>query len=204
MLEDLKSALAETAKEAERQGLCKYKSGNFSALHRESGLVAMTPSGVSRGELTRDHIFLTDIEGNVVEKGIVGAPTREIHMHLQAYRCRGDVAAVVHTHSPYATAFAAKGKAIRPVVSEAAMYGCATEVVPYEKPCSAELAASLTAPLQRADVCLLKHHGVLVVGDSLKQTLLKAIYVEDVARIYLYTLQMDGIEPDEIEPDCVD
>ncbi|MCL1809090.1 MAG: class II aldolase/adducin family protein [Clostridiales bacterium] len=197
MLEDLKSKLVSTAKKAESCGLCKHKSGNFSVMDRGSGLVVITPSGISRDDLTQEHMFVADISGEIVEKGVESTPTKEIHMHLQAYRCRGDVTAVIHTHSPFATAFAAKERAIKPVVSDAAVYGYTTLVVPYSKPGSAELAASLAAPLQQADVCLLAHHGVLVVGDGLEQTLLKAIYVEDVARIYLFTLQFGG------EPSCI-
>jgi L-fuculose-phosphate aldolase len=196
MLEALKSKLVDTAKRAEKYDLCKHKSGNFSAMDRESGLILITPSGVSRDDLTPEHIFVVDVSGNIIEKGLTGAPSGEINMHLQAYKSRGDVTAVIHTHSPYATAFAAKGKEIKPVVIEAAAYGFLTPVLPYKTPCTEELAASIALPLQKADVCLLKHHGVLVVGEGLEKTLLKAVYVEEVAKIYLFTLQMGGAEPD--------
>ena len=199
MLELLKAQLVDTAVKAERYGLCKHKSGNFSALDRENGVIAITPSGVSRDVLSQDDIFIADLSGNIIEAGKTGAPSGELNMHLEAYKCRSDITAVIHTHSPYATAFAAKGKAIMPIVVEAMIYGYTTKVIPYHAPYTKELAESIKAPLQETDVCLLKNHGVLIVGDGLVQTLLKAVYVEDVARIYLFTLQMGGAEPDHLK-----
>lgn len=198
MLEDLKSKIVTVAKLAEKENLCKYKSGNFSQKDSDSGYVAITPSGLSRDKLTVDDIIIVDMDGNVIEHGRIDKPSSELPMHLQAYKCRPDITSVIHTHSHYATAFAICGKEIQPVVFEALVYGVKTRVAEYAMPGTPELAMSIVEPLQEADVALMKNHGVLIVGDDILDTYNKARYVEDVAQIYHYALSITNGKPDVI------
>jgi L-fuculose-phosphate aldolase len=197
-LEALKRRIIDAAVRAEENGLCRHKSGNFSILDRKSGLMAISPSGLERRDLRTEDIPLISLDGSIVEAGSGSKPSTEYPLHIRAYQTREDISSVIHTHSPYATAFAIKGKAIKPVVFEALVYGVDTVVAEYGRPGTRALAESIVEPLKKADVCLLKNHGVLVVGADIEDTLLKALYVEDVAKIYLLSLCPSGVEPDEI------
>jgi L-fuculose-phosphate aldolase len=197
-LDELKRRLIEAAVRAEENGLCKHRSGNFSILDKTTGLAVISPSGLERKSLRPEDIPVIALDGSIVETAGGGKPSTEYPLHIRAYQTRSDISSVVHTHSPYATAFAIKGKEIKPVVFEALFYGVDTAVAEYARPGTRALAESVVAPLAKADVCLLKNHGVLVVGNTIEETLLKALYVEDVAKIYLLSLCPGGIEPDEI------
>lgn len=180
---DLIKELIKYAQRAERDGLCKHKSGNFSILDRSTGLVYITPSGFYRADLTVDDIVISDIKGNVRENINFRKPSIELSMHLKVYATRPNVNAIVHTHSPYATAFAVKGIPIEPVTSEAYFYGKSMEIVPYSEHGTEELAENVAKAIKHVDVCLLKNHGVLAVADSMENAMLKATYVESVAMI---------------------
>lgn len=175
--------LIKYAQRAEREGLCKHKSGNFSILDRSTGLVYITPSGFYRSDLTIDDIVISDLKGNVRDNVNFRKPSIELSMHLKVYAERSNVNAIVHTHSPYATAFAVKGIKIEPVTSEAYFYGKNMEIVPYYEHGTEALAENVAKVIKHVDVCLLKDHGVLTVGDSIENAFLKATYVESVAMI---------------------
>ena len=175
--------LIKYAQRAEKEGLCKHKSGNFSILDRSTGLVYITPSGFYRSDLTVDDIVISDLKENVRENANFRKPSIELSMHLKVYSKRSDVNAIVHTHSPYATAFAVKGIKIEPVTSEAYFYGKNMEIVPYFEHGTEELSEAVAKAVKYADVCLLKNHGILTVGDAIENVFLKAVYVESVAMI---------------------
>lgn len=199
MLEQLKKQVIEVAQRADEMGYCKKNSGNFSILDEETKLLVITPSCVDRFSLTIEDIPVLDLEGRIVEPSKRGKPSSEAPMHIKAYLARPDVRAVIHTHSHYATSFAILGKEIKPVIFEALNYGVKTVVAPYAMPGTEALADTLVEPLKESDVVLMKSHGVLVVGKNLNEVLLKASYVEDVAEIYTYCLQIGGGK----EPDCI-
>jgi len=182
MLIDLKRKIIATALRAEKDGLCRQKSGNFSICIRDEKKILITPSGVYREELTPDDIVVADFDGNIIENINDRKASTELMMHIAIYKSRSDVAAVVHTHSIYASAFAVAGIKISPVVTEAAFYG-EVGLVEYAEAGSKELAENVKEPIKKADVCLLKNHGVVTVADTIENALLKAFYVEDVAKI---------------------
>lgn len=90
------------------KGLVSGKSGNISA--RFGDVVAITPTLKSLSNLNEEDIVLVDMEGNVLTKG---KPSSEVNMHLEIYKKRPDVNAIVHTHSPYATGFAFSDKKLK-------------------------------------------------------------------------------------------
>jgi L-fuculose-phosphate aldolase len=192
MLEELKLRLISTAVAAEKSGLCKQKSGNFSMIDRDKGLIVISPSALDRNDLTVDDIPVLSLSGEIAEAGGRAKVSSEYPMHIKAYETRPDIASVIHTHSRYATVFAVRGEPIKPVVFEAFFYGVRTAVAAYGRPGTERLAESVAGPLREADVCLLKHHGVLVVGGAIEETLLKARYAEDVARLYYLSLCLGG------------
>ena len=195
MLEEMKKQVVRYAQQADRSGLCKHRSGNFSIRDQATGLICITPAGMDREQLTYHDIVVLNASAEVVEAETHLRPTSETLMHLRAYQTRPDIHAVAHTHSKAATAFAILQKPIPAVVYEIANLGCKEGFVPvaaYARPGTAALADSVVQPLQIADAILLASHGVMAVAADLKEALLKADYVEELAEIYYRTLQLNG------------
>ncbi|TDT50343.1 class II aldolase/adducin family protein [Fonticella tunisiensis] len=191
MLESLKERLVQVAKQAEKDGLCKYKSGNFSIRDENTNYILITPSGAKRDDLDANSIIVVNIDGEIIENKTNYKPSSELQMHLMAYKNREDINGVCHTHSLFATVFAVIPMEIKPIVFEAMAYGVHVPVAKYERPGTKELAESIVEPLKISDACLLEKHGVLTVGNNLEDAYLKMQYVEDVAKIYYHALILD-------------
>ena len=206
MLEALRAEVVRCAQEAEAQGLCRWRSGNFSARDAETGLVCMTPSGVDRRTMVAEDIVVMDLDARVVEASNGRKPSSEALMHLAAYEVRPNVCAIVHTHSPFALVFATLERPIPGLVLEAAHLHCeggSVPVAPFAPQGTAELADSVRAPLRLGDALLLARHGVLTVGASLDDALLKAAYVEELAEVaYRAALISGGTMPTPLPPDA--
>lgn len=199
MLEELKKEVVKIAQEADRSGLCKHRSGNFSIRDGESGYVVVTPTGVDREELTYHDICVVDLEANVIEAVTGLRPTSEILMHLEIYKTRSDVFSIAHTHSRIATSFAVLNKPIPAIIYECANLGLKDAVIPvapYGRPGTRALSDSVIEPIKRADCILLEAHGVVAVDKDPEEALLKAHYVEELAEIYYRALEIGkGQEP---------
>lgn len=196
MLEKLKQDVCNVAKRAQQDGLCKHKSGNFSTRDPESGCVVITPTGVDRDLLTPDDMIVMDMNADVIENLSGLRPTSEALMHLMIYRQRPDAAAVVHTHSLYATACAVLNKPIPAIVYEIEHLGVTKAripVAPYGRPGTAELADSVVDSCREADCFLLEKHGAVALDSrNIYEAFLKAAYVEELAELYHHVLTMNG------------
>lgn len=207
MLEELRAELVRCAKEAEAQGLCRHRSGNFSARDPATGLICMTPSGVDRRTMCAEDIVVMTPAAEVVEAREGLKPTSEALMHLAAYEERADIRAVAHTHSPFALVFAVLGRPIPPVVLEAAHLHTADGVVPvapFAPQGTKALADSVRGPLRTGDALLLGQHGALAVGATPDEALLRAAYLEEIAEVYYRTLLLtNGAEPPRLSPEAL-
>ncbi|WP_286905985.1 class II aldolase/adducin family protein [Clostridium sp. UBA1652] len=208
MLEELKKEVVKIAKEADQSGLCKHKSGNFSIRDKETGYVVVTPAAVDRAELTYHDICVVDLDANVIEAVTDLKPTSELLMHLEIYKTREDVEAVVHTHSRIATSFAVVNKPIPAIIYECATLGlkdAMIPVAPYGRPGTRELSNSVIEPIKRSDCILLEAHGTVAVDSVPKNALLKAHYIEELAEVYYRALVIGGgkepraFAPEELE-----
>ena len=112
MLENLRKELHWLHQELPKNNLVAWTSGNISARDQDTGLVAIKPSGVRYEDLTPEKMVIVDLDGNVVETDL--QPSSDTATHLYIYRHRQDVGGIVHTHSTFATAFAAVGRPILP------------------------------------------------------------------------------------------
>ncbi len=186
LLESLRADVVRCAQEAESNGLCRWRSGNFSAKDEASGLICVTPSGVDRRAMKPEDIVVMDRDARVVEAAEGRRPSSEALMHLAAYEERSDIRAVAHTHSPFALVFAALDRPIPGLVLEAAHLHCAGGTIPvaaFAPQGTTALADSVREPLQSGDALLLARHGALAVGVSVAEALLKAAYVEELAEV---------------------
>ena len=163
------------------QGLTEGTGGNISA--RRGDHVAINPSGVPYEEIDPEDVPLVRMDGEQVAGEL--AASSEKPMHLQIMRERDDVGAVVHTHSPYASTFAALHEPIPATHYLIAFAGKEVPVTPYEEPGSEELGAAAVAALgDDHNACLLGNHGVITVGEDAEAAFEVALMVEYCARIH--------------------
>ena len=180
--------------------LVVWTGGNVSARDPESGLVAIKPSGVSYEDLSAESMVVLDLDGNVVEGTY--KPSSDTYSHLYIYRHRPDVNGIVHTHSPYATAFAAVGKPIPVYLTAMAdEFGGPIPCAGFALIGGEEIGQQVVEHIGDSPAVLLKNHGVFTVGKSARHAVKAAVMAEDVARTVWYALQIG--QPDEIAPDDV-
>lgn len=199
MLESIKKQVLDIALCAERSGLCKHRAGNFSIRDRETGYIAVTPSGIDREEMTLHDICIVDMNAVVIEALTGLKPTSELLVHLELYKKRPDINAVAHTHSKVATSFAIVNKPIPTIVYECAVLGLKEgyiPVAPYGRPGTIDLAEKVAESALIADLILMESHGVVAVDADPKEALLKANYAEELAEMYYRALTINqGKEP---------
>ena len=181
------------SKEIYDKGLVSGKSGNISKRIKGStgDIVAITPTLRSLSDLNEEDIVLVDMDGNVLTNG---KPSSEVSMHLEIYKRRSDVNAIVHTHSAYATGFAFSDKKLKRLEGFGEIKNPYLPTIEYEKPGSAELAKSAGENIKDTDVLILKNHGVICVGDSLKEAKLLAVFVEETAKTQFITHALNSAE----------
>lgn len=180
MLDALRDAVCRLNRELPRQQLVTWTSGNVSA--REGDFVVIKPSGVSFEDLTPEAMVVVDLAGKVVEGTL--KPSVDTPAHLYIYRHRPEVGGVVHTHSPYATAFAACGRCI-PVylTAQADEFGAPIPCSEYAQIGDEQIGEQVVANLGRSPAVLLRNHGVFTVGPTAEKALKAAVMCEDVARV---------------------
>ena len=158
-----------------------WTSGNASARDPESGYVVAKPSGVSFDDLTPEMMLVTDLDGGVVEGDL--APSVDTPTHLYIYRHRDDVRGIVHTHSNYATSFAAIGEPIPAVLTGIAdEFGAPIPCGPYCQIGEEQIGEAVVKHIGESPAILLQNHGVFTVGPDAKAALKAAVMVEDVAK----------------------
>lgn len=199
MLESLKKDVVKVAKQAQQDGLCKHKSGNFSARDKQTGYVVMTPTGVDREVLSTRDMVIMDLNANVIENESGLKPTSEALMHLQIYKTRPDLYAIVHTHSMYATTFAVLNKPVPAIVYEIAQLNLSKARIPvsaYARPGTGELSRSVIESVREGDCFLMEGHGAVAADETdIFGAYLKASYVEELSQVYFNTLVAGGKEP---------
>jgi L-ribulose-5-phosphate 4-epimerase len=110
MLEDLREAVLQANLEVVRRGLVLFTFGNASGIDRESGLVAIKPSGVPYENMHAADLVITDLEGNIVEGSL--RPSSDLATHLELYKAFPEIGGIVHTHSRFATSWAQAAREI--------------------------------------------------------------------------------------------
>lgn len=200
-LEAIRHALVGLHEELPRHNLVVWTGGNVSARDPESNLVAIKPSGVRYEDLTAESMVVVDLAGNVVEGTL--NPSSDTASHLYIYRHRPDVNGVVHTHSRYATAFAAVGRPI-PVylTAQADEFGGEIPCAGFALIGDDSIGALVVEGIGRSPAILLKNHGVFTVGPSAVAAVKAAVMVEDIAATVWAALQIGT--PDVLPEDVVE
>ena len=179
LLADERAAVVHACQQLLATGLVRGTSGNVSVRRDEA--VAVSPTGVPYPELTPAAVPVLDLAGERLAGELL--PTSELALHLAVYRARPDVAAIVHTHSMFATVFAVLGEPIPPVHYLLARAGGSVPLAPYARYGTAELAEGCVRGLADGPAVLLAQHGVVAVGGGLAEAMAVAEAVEYVAEL---------------------
>jgi L-fuculose-phosphate aldolase len=179
-IESVREAILETVRTLSAEGLVVGTIGNVSARSRDAVLITPSRHQYSRMEAT--DLVSVDLLGNRIHGEL--PPSRELLLHLAIYRRRSDVGAVVHTHSPHATAWSFLGEPVLPETEENRYYGIGpVRTSRPARPGSSELARGAAETLDASAAVLLGGHGVLTVGPTLQLALDIARVVEHQAQI---------------------
>jgi L-ribulose-5-phosphate 4-epimerase len=200
MLEQLKEELYHLHLELPHNELVKWTGGNVSARDAESGLVVIKPSGVRYEALRPEDHVVVNLDGEVVEGDL--KPSSDTASHLYIYRHRTDVNGVVHTHSPYATAFAVVGKPIPCCLTAIAdEFGGPIPCAGFALIGSEAIGKQVVEHIGSSKAVLLRQHGVFTIGETAKAAVKAAVMVEDVAKAVWLAMQLGEVQ--ELPPEAI-
>ena len=201
MLERLKEELVQLHLELPKNHLVMWTSGNVSARDPDTGLVVIKASGIRYEELRPVHMLVVDLDGRLVEGDF--KPSSDVHGHLYIYKHRQDVGGVVHTHSRYATAFAAVGREIPCVLTAMAdEFGGPIPCGGFALIGDEAIGRVVLESIGRSPAVLLKNHGVFTIGRNATAAVKAAVMTEDAAATVWMALQIG--KPDVISPEDVE
>ena len=204
MLKELKKKVYEANMELPRRNLVTYTWGNVSGIDREKGLFVIKPSGVDYDDLKPDDMVVMDLKGNKVEGDM--NPSSDTKTHLVLYNAFPQLGGIVHTHSPYAVAWAQAGEDIPCFGTTHAdyFYGpipCARHLTQEELDEDYELNTGkiivetfkergIDPVAVPAVICY--SHGPFTWGKDAAQAVYHAVVLEEVAKMGIYTRQVRG------------
>jgi L-ribulose-5-phosphate 4-epimerase len=206
-VESLRVELAQLHEELVRYRLVVWTGGNVSARVPGEDLFLIKPSGVSYQELRPDAMILCDLDGHVVPgtPGSERSPSSDTAAHAYVYRHLPDVGGVVHTHSPHAVAWAARGEEIPCVTTGMAdEFGGPVPVGPLAVIGDDSIGRGIVETLRghRSRAVLMRNHGPFTVGVTARDAVKAAVLLEDAAKTV--HLSRQGGEPIPIPPDVID
>ena len=200
MLEELRQVVCDLHIELPRNQLVTWTGGNVSGRDPDTGYVVIKPSGVRYEEMKPEHMVVVDLQGQIIEGDL--KYSSDTASHLCIYRHRPDVGGVVHTHSPYATAFAAVGLSIPVCLTAMAdEFGGPIPCAGFALIGGEEIGRQVVEHIGDSPAVLLKNHGVFTVGPTPLAAVKAAVMVEDVARTVWLAKQLG--EPDVIPEEAV-
>jgi len=200
MLERLREELCQLHLELPKNDLVRWTGGNVSGRDPETGYIAIKPSGVRYEVLGPEQMVIVDLDGNRIEGDL--KPSSDTASHLYIYRHRPDVGGIVHTHSPYATAFAAVGKPIPVCLTAMAdEFGGPIPVGDFALIGSEAIGKVVVDAIGSSCAVLLKQHGVFTVGANPTAAVKAAVMTEDVAKTVWLAMQIGQV--DELAPEDV-
>ena len=201
-MKQLREQLCRLHTELVRNGLVAWTSGNISARFGED-LMVIKPSGLSYDDLTPETMVVCDLQGNVVDGTL--KPSSDTASHAYIYRARPDVGGIVHTHSPYATAWAARGEQIPCVITAMGdEFGGPIPLGPFALIGGEEIGKAVVDTLagSRSPAVLMKQHGVFTIGTDARAAVKAAVMCEDAARTVHLARQLGPVE--SLHPNDID
>jgi L-ribulose-5-phosphate 4-epimerase len=189
MLEKLRREVCRWNQELPRNGLVAWTSGNVSGRDLKTGLIVIKPSGVVYDALTPENMVIVDPDGKRIEGKL--NPSVDTPTHLYIYKQRPDVGGIVHTHSNFATAFAAVGKPIPACLTAICdEFGGEIPVGKFAPIGGEEIGREVVRAIGASPAILMQNHGVFTVGKDAGSAVKVAVMVEDIARTVFYAMQI--------------
>ncbi len=181
--------LCEISKLAYAKGLEPGGSGNASI--RKSSFIAITQSGMSLNDTAPENIVEIDFEGNSLNGK---KASTEKFMHIEIYKNRSDINAILHAHSTFLSTFALKGIPIEnsPIVELKYLFNDKVPLVPYFAPGSAELAQAVGESFKNYDAVIMQNHGAIVGAKTIKEAFYKYEVLEYMARVIIQEKLLQG------------
>ena len=176
-------------------GLIRSSDGNIS-IRLDDDRFLVTPAGLYKRGLKSKQLLVVNHQGKIIKgKGDL-KPSSELLMHLEAYRQRGDIGAVLHAHPPYSTALTIAGIPFPTnIVPEIPVLLGEVASAPYATPGTQELALSISDLIKDHDSILLSNHGSLTVGKTLEGALLALERMELAAQTYYLAINLGKVNP---------
>ncbi|WP_225850522.1 L-ribulose-5-phosphate 4-epimerase [Streptomyces sp. HPF1205] len=199
----LRQQVSDLHQELVRYRLVVWTAGNVSARVPGHDLFVIKPSGVAYERLTPESMIVCDLAGDVVEGDL--SPSSDTAAHAYVYRHMPDVGGVVHTHSGYATAWAARGEAVPCVLTAMAdEFGAEIPVGPFALIGDDSIGKGIVETLtgHRSPAVLMRSHGVFTIGKDARAAVKAAVMCEDVARTVHLSRQLG--EPLPLPPEDID
>jgi L-fuculose-phosphate aldolase len=180
---EIRRDIVAIARKTYNAGMVAATDGNIS--HRiMTDRIMITPSGTSFSSLNTNALAYVDLEGSILN--FEHKPSSELPMHLEIYRQRPDVKAIIHAHPPYATALTISGYSLEePILPEVVMMFGKIPTAPYATPSTKESAESIRSLIKDHQAILLDHHGAVTYGSSLEEAFHKMEKLEHAAKTIL-------------------
>lgn len=195
-LAEVRATVATLHAELTKYALVAWTAGNVSARVPGRDLMVIKPSGIDYGELSPLNMIVCDLDGTVVEGD--HAPSSDTAAHAYVYRAMPHVGGVVHTHSTYASAWAARGEPIPCVLTAMAdEFGGPIPVGPFALIGNDEIGKGIVQTLadSRSPAVLMQNHGVFTIGRDARAAVKAAVMCEDVARTVHVARQLGDLLP---------
>lgn len=196
----VRKEMVEVGRRLYSRGFVAASDGNITVRVSGDQLLA-TPTGVSKGFMDPEMMVKVNLDGKKLSGTM--EPSSELNLHLEVYRVRPDVTAVLHAHPPAATAFAAAGRDLdKPVLPEVVVMLGKVPVAGYGTPSTEEVPLQVRPYLENHDAVLMANHGVLTLGEDLFKALFKMESVEHFALISIYARMLGGereLPPGEVK-----
>jgi L-fuculose-phosphate aldolase len=190
---EAREEIVEFSHKVQEYGFVSATDGNLS-LRLDDGRIMITPSGIRKGEVRMEDPIIIDAEGNKLEGE--GKPSSETRLHLEVYRLRKDVNAVIHAHPPKCIAFTVAGVPLDTcLLPEVVVTLGSVPTSRYATPTTDEVPQSIKEPIGKSDAVMLARHGSLTVGKDLNTAFKILEKMEHTATIALYARMLGGPQP---------
>lgn len=181
-IQEMRQAVCDWSKQSYAEKLFAGTSGNLSVYDKDQNVMVITPTSIPYETITPEDMVVLRLDGEILEG--THRPSSEWRMHAAVYEAKPEVGAIIHTHSPYATAFAVNNKGIPTILIEMVPFlGGDVPLAKFAVPGTRGVGDEAVKVLANRTGCLLANHGVLTIGASLEQAHLRAVYIEDAAKI---------------------
>lgn len=192
LLIEQRKRIVDAGLEALRRGIVHGTAGNFSERDRETGLIAISPSGILYPDTTIEDIVIVDLDANIVEGH--RKPSSETPMHTMIMRQFDHIDAIVHTHSHYATVVSTIRSFLPPLLTETCLaVGPYIPVTRYGLTATPDIGESVVETMTSSSrAVIMRNHGLITFGKNFDEALLFSMLVEEEAEVYVHALAANG------------